>query len=484
MSIYEMHLGSWKRHPDGRFHSYRELAGDLVAYVRDMGYTHVELLPVSEHPLDESWGYQTTGYFAATTRYGSPDDLRALIDAFHQAGIGVFLDWVPAHFPQDAWALARFDGTALFEHEDPRLGLHQDWGTHIFNYGRNEVRSFLLSSAHYWLSEFHADGLRVDAVASMLYLDYSRLPGEWLPNKYGGRENLEAIDFLRELNVMVHEQFPGALTLAEESTAWPMVSRPTYVGGLGFGYKWNMGWMHDTLSYMSKDPIHRKYHHSHLTFGLLYAWHENFILPLSHDEVVYGKGSLQRKMPGDDWQRFANLRLYYAFMYGHPGKKLLFMGGEFGQSNEWYHEVSLDWHLLEMGPYHRGLQRLVQDLNALYRSQPALHQMDFEPAGFQWIDCADWEGSTIAFLRRARDPEAFLVVVCNFTPVLREGYRIGVPQGGYYRELLNTDAEIYGGGNVGNAGGKLAQPIPRHGHPYSLDLTLPPLASLVLKPER
>ncbi|HXV08603.1 MAG TPA: 1,4-alpha-glucan branching protein GlgB [Burkholderiales bacterium] len=481
MSIYEVHLGSWKRHPDGRFHSYRELAGELVAYVRDMGYTHVELLPVSEHPLDESWGYQTTGYFAATTRYGSPDDLRALIDAFHQAGIGVFVDWVPAHFPQDAWALARFDGTALFEHEDPRLGLHQDWGTHIFNYGRNEVRSFLLSSAHYWLSEFHADGLRVDAVASMLYLDYSRLPGEWLPNKYGGRENLEAIEFLRALNVMVHEQFPGALTLAEESTAWPMVSRPAWLGGLGFSLKWNMGWMNDTLSYMRLDPIHRRYHHDQLTFGQLYAYTENFLLPLSHDEVVHGKGSLLDKMPGDTWREFANLRLLFVYQYTAPGKKLNFMGNEIAQGREWQARWELDWSLLAID-WHAGVQRLTRDLNRLHRESPALHDQDFAQEGFSWIDCHDSDHSTLSFLRRARDG-SFVVVVFNFTPVPRQEYRIGLPTGGRYEEILNSDSAYYGGSNAGNAGGVQAEALPWMGLAFSAAITLPPLAGIVLRAE-
>jgi len=405
------------------------------------------------------------------------------VDRLHQHGIGVILDWVPAHFPQDPHGLTFFDGTHLYEHEDPRLREHPEWGTRVFNYGRNEVANFLLGSALFWLDHYHVDGLRLDAVASMLYLDYARRDGDWVPNVHGGNENLEAIAFLKQFNEVIYRHHPDVMTIAEESTAWPMVSRPTYVSGLGFGFKWNMGWMHDTLLYMSKEPIHRKYQHNNLTFGLLYAWHENFILPLSHDEVVYGKGSLHRKMPGDDWQRFANLRLYYTFMYGHPGKKLLFMGGEFGQTNEWYHEASLDWHLLEMGPYHRGLQRLVQDLNTLYRSQPALHQVDFDPAGFQWIDCSNWEESIVAFLRRAKDPRNFLVFVCNFTPVIRASYRIGVPRDGLYRELLNTDAEIYGGSNVGNAGGVWAVPYPQHGHPFSLSLTLPPLAAVVLQPE-
>ena len=482
LSIYEVHLGSWKRHPDGRFHSYRELAVDLVPYVKDMGYTHVELLPVSEHPLDESWGYQATGYFAATSRYGSPDDLRALIDAFHQAGIGVIVDWVPAHFPKDAWALARYDGTALFEHADPRLGVHQDWGTHIFNYGRNEVRSFLLSSAHYWLEEFHADGLRVDAVASMLYLDYSRNAGEWLPNKYGGRENLEAIEFLRALNVMVHEEFPGALTLAEESTAWPMVSRPTYLGGLGFSLKWNMGWMNDTLHYMRLDPIHRRFHHSQLTFGQLYAYTENFLLPLSHDEVVHGKGALLDKMPGDTWQEFANLRLLFVHQYAAPGKKLNFMGNEIAQGREWRASWELDWGLLGIDA-HAGVQRLSRDLNRLHREVPALHELDFEQDGFAWIDCHDADHSTLSFLRRARDGSC-VVVVLNFTPVPRVHYRIGLPGGGRYVEILNSDSAFYGGTNAGNAGGVQAEPLPWMGLAYSAAITLPPLAGIVLRAEQ
>jgi 1,4-alpha-glucan branching enzyme len=481
MSIYEVHLGSWRRHPDGRFYSYRELAEHLVPYVRDMGFTHVELLPVSEHPLDESWGYQATGYFAATTRFGSPDDLRALIDAFHQAGIGVILDWVPAHFPMDGWALARFDGTALYEHSDPRLGFHQDWGTHIFNYGRSEVMSFLLSSAHYWLSEFHADGLRVDAVASMLYLDYSRQPGEWLPNRYGGRENLEAIAFLRELNVMVHEEFPGALTLAEESTAWPMVSRPTYLGGLGFSMKWNMGWMNDTLSYMRLDPIHRRYHHNQLTFGQLYAYTENFLLPLSHDEVVHGKGSLLDRMPGDTWQEFANLRLMLAYQYAAPGKKLNFMGNELAQGREWRASWELDWGLLAID-WHAGVQRLVRDLNRLHREVPALHELDFVPEGFSWIDCHDADHSTISFIRRARDG-SYVVVVLNFTPVKRDNYRIGLPAAGRYVEALNSDSAHYWGSNAGNAGGIEAEALPWMGLGFSAAITLPPLAALVLMPE-
>ena len=483
LAIYEVHLGSWRRVPEegNRLLTYRELGQQLAAYVKEMGYTHVELLPITEHPYYPSWGYQTLGYFAPTRRYGTPQDFMNFVDNLHQHGIGVILDWVPAHFPQDPHGLIYFDGTHLYEHEDPRLREHPDWGTRVFNYGRNEVADFLLTSALFWLERYHIDGLRLDAVASMLYLDYSRRAGGWAPNKYGGNENLEAIAFLKRFNEVVYQRHPGVMTIAEESTAWPMVSRPVYLGGLGFGGKWNMGWMHDTLTYISKDPIHRKYHHNNLTFGLLYAWHENFILPLSHDEVVHGKGSLHAKMPGDDWQKFANLRAYFTFMYGHPGKKLLFMGGEFGQTSEWYHDASLDWHLLGMGPYHRGVQRLVQDLNRVYALEPPLHQVDFEPAGFQWIDCNDWEGSVICFLRRARDPEDFLIFACNFTPVVRHGYRIGVRRSGYYREVINSDAAIYGGSNVGNAGGLRAEPIPWQGYPWSVLATLPPLGALVLK---
>ena len=479
VSIYEVHLGSWKRHPDGRFYTYVELAEHLVPYVRDLGFTHVELLPVTEHPLDESWGYQATGYFAATSRFGTPDDLRALIDAFHQAGIGVLIDWVPGHFPTDAFSLARFDGTALYEHADPRRGLHQEWGTHVFNYARNEVRSFLLSSAHYWMSEFHADGLRVDAVASMLYLDYSRKAGEWVPNKYGGRENLEAIDFLRELNVMVHEQFPGALTCAEESTAWPMVSRPTYLGGLGFSMKWNMGWMNDTLSYMHMDSVFRRFHQNQLTFGQLYAYSENFILPLSHDEVVHGKGALLDKMPGDTWQEFANLRLMFVYQYTSPGKKLNFMGNELAQGREWKARWELDWALLAVD-WHGGVQRMMADLNHLYAQHPALHDLDFAPEGFAWIDCHDADHSTVSFLRRARDGAQALVAL-NFTPVPRHDYRIGLPSGGTWRELFNSDSAFYGGSNVGN-GMVFAEPLPWMGLPYSASVTLPPLAGIVLEP--
>jgi 1,4-alpha-glucan branching enzyme len=481
MSTYEVHLGSWKRHPDGRFYSYQELAEHLVPYVKDMGFTHVELLPVTEHPLDESWGYQTTGYFAATTRFGEPDGLRALIDAFHRVGIGVILDWVPAHFPTDAFALARFDGTALYEHADPRRGMHQDWGTHIFNYGRNEVRSFLLSSAHYWLEEFHADGLRVDAVASMLYLDYSRKAGEWLPNKYGGRENIEAIEFLRDLNVMVHEEFPGALTCAEESTSWPMVSRPTYVGGLGFSMKWNMGWMNDTLSFIRLDPVFRRFNHNQLTFGQLYAYTENFLLPLSHDEVVHGKGSLLDKMPGDTWQEFANLRLLFTYQYTSPGKKLNFMGNELAQGREWKSGFELEWGLLAVH-WHNGVQHMLRDLNRLHREVPALHEQDFVSDGFAWIDCHDADQSTLSFIRRARDG-ASVVAVLNFTPVPRYSYRIGLPSGGRWNEIFNSDSAYYSGSNVGNLAVD-ADALPWMGFPYSAAVTLPPLAGIILEPAR
>ncbi len=477
-SCYEVHLGSWKRDAQGEFLSYRELASQLVPYLVDMGYTHVELLPITEHPLNESWGYQTTGYFAATNRFGSPDDLRHFIDTCHQANIGVILDWVPGHFPKDDWALARFDGTALYEHEDPRLGEHQDWGTYIFNYGRNEVRNFLVSNAYFWLKEFHIDGLRVDAVASMLYLDYSRKEGEWIPNKYGGRENLEVIDFIKQLNTLVHQDFPGALTIAEESTAWPAVSRPVYLGGLGFSMKWNMGWMNDTLSYMQNDPVHRRYHHDKLTFGQLYAYSENFVLPFSHDEVVHGKKSLLDKMPGDAWQKFANLRLLLTFQMTHPGKKLNFMGNEFGQGREWNVNQSLDWHLLE-SEWHQGVQRANQDLNKIYLSSPALYDLDFESSGFQWIDCHDFEQSIVSYIRRARNG-SFLVVVLNFTPVLRTGYRVGVPKGGFYRELFNSDAACYGGSNQGNGSGLNSEDVAWMNQPHSLQMTIPPLAGIIL----
>lgn len=478
MNIYEVHAGSWRRHPDGRFYSYRELADSLIPYVLDMGFTHIEFLPLTEHPLDESWGYQTIGYFAPTRRFGTPDDLKYLVDACHRAGIGVILDWVPAHFPMDAWALARFDGTALYEHEDPRLGVHKDWGTHIFNYGRNEVRSFLLASAHYWLSEFHFDALRVDAVASMLYLDYSRNEGEWLPNKYGGRENLEAIDFLREMNAMVHERFPGALTLAEESTAWPMVSRPTYIGGLGFSMKWNMGWMHDTLAYMQLDPIYRRFHHGKLTFSQVYAYTENFILPFSHDEVVHGKRSLLGRMPGDTWQQFANLRLLFTYQITSPGKKLNFMGNEFGQGREWNSSGQLDWALLEID-WHAQVKTLLRDLNRLYRNLPCLHELDFAPEGFSWIDCHDADQSVLAYIRRDRNGRCAIVAL-NFTPVPRMGYRIGCPAAGFWREVFNSDSVYYGGSNLGNGAGLMAEEQPWMGYPYSLVITLPPLAGVIL----
>ncbi|HSI96560.1 MAG TPA: 1,4-alpha-glucan branching protein GlgB, partial [Methylophilaceae bacterium] len=481
VNIYEVHPGSWKRHPDGRPYTYRELADSLVPYAVEMGYTHLELLPITEHPLDESWGYQTTGYFGVTSRFGTPDDFRAFVDAFHEADIGVLLDWVPGHFPKDSWALARFDGTALYEHDDPRLGEHQDWGTLIFNYGRNEVRNFLLANAHYWLNEFHIDGLRVDAVASMLYLDYSRKHGEWLPNKFGGRENLEAIDFLKELNVMVHDEFPGALTIAEESTAWPMISRPVYLGGIGFSMKWNMGWMNDTLAYFAQDPVHRRYHHNQLTFGQLYAYTENFVLPFSHDEVVHGKGSLLDKMPGDTWQKFSNLRLLLTYQMTYPGKKLNFMGNEIAQGLEWRATSSLEWQLLDI-QWHQGVQKLTGDLGKLYTGTPALHELDFSHEGFAWIDCHDADQSIISYLRRSANGE-YAVVLLNFTPVPRQGYRIGVPEPGYYRELLNSDAACYGGGNMGNGAGVASEALSWMGYPHSIVVTLPPLAGIILKRE-
>lgn len=479
VSIYEVHAGSWMRHADGRYYSYRELAERLIPYVAELGFTHIEFMPLTEHPLDESWGYQTTGYFAPTSRFGSPDELRALVDACHIAGIGVILDWVPGHFPEDAFALAHFDGSALYEHEDPRLGQHPDWGTHVFNFGRNEVRSFLLSSAHYWLAEFHFDALRVDAVASLIYLDYSRNQGEWLPNRYGGRENLEAIEFLRDLNVMVHAEFHGALTIAEESTAWPMVSRPTYVGGLGFSMKWNMGWMNDTLAYMRRDPLYRRFHHELLTFGQLYAYSENFLLPLSHDEVVHGKGSLLGKMPGDAWQRFANVRLLLTSQMTSPGKKLEFMGNEFAQEREWHAGRELDWSSANL-PAHAGVQRLLSDLNRLYRELPALHELDFAPEGFAWLDCHDAEQSVLGFLRRAKDGQ-FVVIALNFTPVPRRGFVLGVPLAGNYRELFNSDSHHYGGSDLGN--GVVASGQPHMTYPASLALTLPPLSGIILVPD-
>ncbi len=482
IAIYEVHLGSWMRAPEegNRWLSYRELAPRLADYVRRMGFTHVEFLPVMEHPFYGSWGYQITGYFAPTSRYGSPQDFMYLIDHLHQQGIGVILDWVPSHFPTDGHGLAFFDGTFLYEHADPRLGFHPDWSSSIFNYGRNEVRSFLLSSALFWLDAYHADALRVDAVASMLYLDYSRKEGEWIPNRFGGRENLEAVSFLQRFNEAVFREHPDVQTVAEESTAWPAVSRPTHLGGLGFGLKWDMGWMHDTLTYMGKDPIHRRFHHNQLTFRMLYAFTENFVLPLSHDEVVHGKGSLLKKLSGHDEEKFANLRLLYGYMYGQPGKKLLFMGGEFGQWREWCHEESLDWHLLQYEP-HAATQRWVQDLNRLYRAEPALHELDFDPAGFEWIDCNDSDQSTLSFLRRARSTDELILVVCNFTPIPRFNYRVGVPRGGLWNELLNSDAREYGGGGMGNAGGFAADPLPAHGRSHSLNLTLPPLAALFFK---
>jgi 1,4-alpha-glucan branching enzyme len=485
LSVYEVHLGSWRRPGDDphRWLTYADLERELVPYVVEMGFTHVEFLPPTEHPLSASWGYQTIGLFAATSRFGPPQALMSLIDALHRAGVGVIIDWVPAHFPKDGHGLRRFDGTALYEHEDPRKGEHPDWGTLIFNYGRTEVANYLVSSALFWLDRYHVDGLRVDAVASMLYLDYSRKEGEWEPNCFGGRENLEAIEFIKTFNVQVHQHFPGVLTIAEESTAWPGVSRPTYVGGLGFSLKWNMGWMNDTLRYMRHEPVHRKYHHDELTFSLIYAFHENFVLPLSHDEVVHGKRSLLDQMPGDLWQKFANLRLLYTYMWCHPGKKLLFMGGEFGQWHEWNFDDSLQWHLLEWES-HRGLSRAVADLNGLLRREPSLHELDFDGRGFEWVDCHNWQDSVLAFVRRAADPDDFVVVCCNFTPVPRHDYRLGVPRSGVYDEIFNGDSAWYGGGNLGNAGLLQSEPVPHHGRSHSVTLTLPPLAAVVLKPRR
>ncbi|HEX6974922.1 MAG TPA: 1,4-alpha-glucan branching protein GlgB [Vicinamibacterales bacterium] len=482
MAVYEVHLGSWARIPEDndRYLSYAELADRLIPYVQEMGYTHIELLPVMEHPFSGSWGYQVTGFYAPTSRFGPPEAFKAFVDRCHQAGIGVILDWVPGHFPKDAFALAQFDGTALYEHQDPRQGEHRDWGTLIFNYGRNEVRNFLMANALYWLSEYHIDGLRVDAVASMLYLDYSRQAHEWVPNKFGGRENLEAIDFLRQLNTLSHAEHPGSITVAEESTAWPSVSRPTYVGGLGFTYKWNMGWMNDILEYVKQDPVYRRWHHNHLTFSLIYAFSENFILPFSHDEVVHGKGSMFGKIPGDDWQKAATLRALYGYMYAHPGKKLMFMGCEFGQGREWNYDQSLDWHLLDE-PLHGGLKRYVQDLNRVYRSEVSLHDVDFEGSGFSWIDANDSENSVVSFMRRARDG-SFVVAIINFTPVPRDGYRVGVPAASAYTELVNSDGDAYGGGNVGNGGVVFTEPIAAHGQAQSLRLTLPPLGFLLFKP--
>ncbi len=484
LTIYEIHVGSWRRKEDEgyRWLTYREMADELIPYAKRMGFTHIELMPIMEHPLDASWGYQTLGYYAVTSRFGTPDDFKYFVDRCHQEGLSVLLDWTPAHFPRDGHGLAFFDGTHLYEHEDPRLGAHPDWGTLVFNYGRNEVRNFLLANALFWIAEYHIDGLRVDAVASMLYLDYSRQPGQWIPNVYGGRENLEAISFLKRMNEVLHEQHPGALTIAEESTSWPAVSRPTYVGGLGFDLKWNMGWMNDTLRYFSHDPIHRQYHHGELTFSMLYAFHENFVLPLSHDEVVHGKRALLEKMPGDDWQKFANLRLLFGYMYAHPGKKLLFMGSELAQRSEFWHEAAVEW-ALEKAPWHHGIQRLVAYLNQLHAQEPALHQIDFEWSGFEWIEVNDAAASVLAFVRRAKDSNDFVVAVCNFTPVVREPYRVGVPRPGYYREVLNTDSGFYGGTDIGNAGGVMAEPIPWNDRPYSIKLKLPPLAVLYFKPQ-
>ncbi len=482
ISIYEVHLGSWKRRPEegNRSLTYRELADDLGSYCSEMGFTHVELLPIHEYPFNGSWGYQPIGLYAPTSRFGSPEDFAYFIDRMHQQGVGVIIDWVAGHFPSDANGLANFDGTALYEHHDPRQGMHKDWNTLIYNYGRNEVVNYLYGNALFWLEKYHVDGLRVDAVASMLYLDYSRNPGEWIPNRYGGNENLEAIEFLRRMNSVVYGNCPGVMTIAEESTAWPMVSRPVHVGGLGFGYKWNMGWMHDTLRYISKDPIHRRYHHNDLTFGLLYAFQENFVLPLSHDEVVHGKRSIMGRMTGDRWQRFATLRAYYAFMFMHPGKKLMFMGGEIAQESEWNYNDSLDWHLLS-DPLHSGVHDLVRDLNFLYRETPALHRLDCDGRGFSWIDCNDRDNGVLSFLRHSGEEDGDVVVVCNFTPVVRTGYRVGVPRPGWYSERLNTDADLYGGSNVGNSGGVIAMEESWHGHPYSLSLTLPPLAVTILQ---
>jgi 1,4-alpha-glucan branching enzyme len=489
MSVYEVHLGSWQRSPDGQLHTYRDMAARLVPYVKDLGFTHVELLPIMEHPYTGSWGYQVIGFFAPTSRFGTPEDFKFLVDAFHQAGIGVILDWVPGHFPKDQHGLARFDGTALYEHSDPRQGEHHDWGTLVFNYGRHEVRSFLLSNALFWLKEFHLDGLRVDAVASMLYLDYSREAGQWIPNKLGGRENLDAIEFIKQLNMLVEHECPGTFVAAEESTSWPGVTRPVHLGGLGFTYKWNMGWMHDMLDYTKEDPVHRKWHHNKITFSMMYAYSEKFILPFSHDEVVHGKKSMLDKMPGDVWQKHANLRALYGYMFAHPGKKLLFMGGEIGQWREWNHDWQVDWEALG-DPRHAGLQRWVRDLNRCYAQERSLWEDDFDPAGFSWIDCNDHDHSIIALRRQANGPTGqqanreFTIAIVNFTPVTRRGYRVGVPQPGPYRELLNSDAEIYGGSNTGNEGVVDAEARPSHGHEFSLSLSVPPLGFLLLKPNK
>ena len=484
MAIYEVHLGSWMRLPEegNRSLTYQELGSKLAQYVKEMGFTHVEFLPVMEHPFYGSWGYQCVGYFAPTSRFGEPQDFMYLVDSLHQEGIGVILDWVPSHFPSDEYGLGFFDGTYLYEHAEPKKRIHPDWDSLIFNYGRKEVQSFLISSALFWLDKYHVDGLRVDAVASMLYLDYGRKEGEWIPNDYGGNENLEAIGFLRRFNEEVYRSFPDVQTIAEESTAWPTVSRPTYVGGLGFGMKWDMGWMHDTLKYMSQDPVHRKYHHNKLTFRMLYAFHENFVLPLSHDEVVYGKGSLLRKMPGDEWQKFANLRLLLGYMYAQPAKKLLFMGGEIGEWSEWYHETTLDWNLLNY-PAHAGLKRWVADLNRLYQNERALYELDFDSSGFEWIDCNDAQQSTLSLLRKGRSTEDAIIIACNFTPVPRHNYRVGVPNRGLWREILNSDAHDYGGSGQGNFGSVEAEVGSFHGRPYALNITLPPLAAVYFKSE-
>jgi 1,4-alpha-glucan branching enzyme len=484
IAIYEVHLGSWRRVPEeeDRWLTYRELAAQVANYVHDEGFTHVELLPIMEHPFDGSWGYETTGYFAPTSRFGTPADFMYFVDYLHQHGIGVILDWVPAHFPKDEAGLGYFDGTHLYEHADPKQGEQSEWNTYVFNYGRNEVQNFLISNALFWLAKYHVDGLRVDAVASMLYLDYGRQEGQWIPNRYGGKENLDAIQFLRTLNERVYAEFPDVLMIAEESTAWPQVSRPVYVGGLGFGLKWNMGWMHDVLDFMSQDPVFRSYHHNQITFGLVYAFSENFVLPFSHDEVVYGKRSMLKKMPGDEWQKFANLRLLYGFLFGHPGKKMMFMGDEFGQQSEWNHDASLDWHLLQ-NPFHAGLQRWVRDLNTLYRGDPAFYELDFDARGFEWVDCKDFQRSVICFLRNGQNPDDQLLFVCNFTPVVQQNYRVGVPREGSWKEILNSDAPLYSGSGQGNFGGVTTAPLPMHGRPFSLNMTLPPLAIVVFRLE-
>jgi 1,4-alpha-glucan branching enzyme len=482
--MYEAHAGSWQRVADDNYRAltYREMGQKMSEYIKDTGFTHIEFLPLTEHPFYGSWGYQTTGYFTPTSRYGTPQDLMNMIDTLHQNDIGVIFDWVPSHFPSDLHGLVYFDGTHLFEHADMRKGFHPDWSSYIFNYGRNEIRCFLISSALFWMERYHIDGIRVDAVASMLYLDYSRKEGEWIPNEFGGRENIEAISFIKRLNEAIYGEFPDAITIAEESTAWPMVTRPTYVGGLGFGLKWNMGWMHDTLVYISKDPLYRKFHHNQLTFSIWYTFYENFVLSLSHDEVVYGKGSLLSKMPGDDWQKFANLRALLGYMYGHPGKKLLFMGAEIGQRNEWYHESSLDWNLLEYTT-HQGIRDWVRDLNYVYKNEKALHELDFDRAGFEWIDFLDWGGSIISFIRKGKTTGDIVLIVCNFTPVVREKYLVGAPRGGYWKEILNSDAERYGGSGVGNLGGVEARAGAVQGREFSLSLTIPPLGVLFFKSE-